>query len=188
MQAAAYGFNDIVDPAAALEQFLTKCIPEPNTGCWIWEKSLAKSGYGQTFVAGKVGTAHRASYILHKKTSIPDGLCVLHRCDNRWCVNPEHLFLGTHKDNADDMVSKGRNVYTRPSLRLTDEQVRDIRYSYPRETTKQLAVRHGVHQGTIQQLVRGSSRPEAGGPLVTGRKRGVQPEAPRDADGRLLPH
>lgn len=83
-------------------------------GCWI--KPGAENGRGYSVVkigsmadgSRRQGLAHRVAYQLFCG-DIPDGLCVLHRCDNRRCVNPDHLFLGTAKDNTEDMVAKGRN-------------------------------------------------------------------------------
>jgi len=77
--------------------------------CWLWEKSNSAKGYGQIRKNGKMTTAHRVAWELHNGP-IPDGMCVLHKCDEPICVNPNHLFLGTLKDNFDDAVAKGRIV------------------------------------------------------------------------------
>lgn len=94
-------------------------IPEPNSGCLLWLGAVAKGnkkrdGYGIITVGmrsergkNRVTMSHRASYEA-ANGPIPDGLSVCHRCDNSLCVNPEHLFLGTHQDNMGDMVRKGR--------------------------------------------------------------------------------
>lgn len=79
--------------------------------CWTWIGARDANGYGRLSLPGR-GTigAHRVSWELHRG-EIPDGLCVLHRCDNPPCVWPEHLFLGTHADNVADRIAKGRSRY-----------------------------------------------------------------------------
>jgi len=96
----------------ALDRFMAKVQPEPNTGCWLWDGALMNSGYGAFRFRGGTHTAHRVSWTLHRG-EIPEGdgyhgTCVLHRCDVRCCVNPDHLFLGTNEDNVHDMFAKGR--------------------------------------------------------------------------------
>ena len=87
--------------------FEARTMPEPNSGCLIWTGSLLSDGYGQIAVNGKMMRAHRFSWE-ESNGPIPEGIYVLHTCDNRVCVNPDHLFLGTQQDNMDDMVRKGR--------------------------------------------------------------------------------
>lgn len=81
--------------------------------CWLWTGSAGGFGYGQlhsgTKYNRKLLRTHRLSWEIHNG-KVPDGLCVLHKCDNPKCVNPDHLFLGTHKDNAQDCMKKGRFV------------------------------------------------------------------------------
>lgn len=80
------------------------------SGCWLWAGSLVPGhGYGSFNFKGSEQGAHRASYILHRGV-IPEGLFVLHKCDVKHCVNPEHLFLGTLRDNAEDRNRKGRQA------------------------------------------------------------------------------
>lgn len=88
------------------ENFFDRC-QKTDDGCWDWLGSLNQFGYGQVSWQGKSIGAHRAAHEV-AKGPIPEGLHVMHTCDNRKCVNPEHLFLGTRSDNMRDMVAKGR--------------------------------------------------------------------------------
>ena len=75
------------------------------TRCWIWKGSRLPSGYGKMRIGGRAGRdvgAHRISWEIHNGESISDNLCALHKCDNRWCVNPDHIYIGTHGDNMYD--------------------------------------------------------------------------------------
>ncbi len=76
-------------------------------GCWIWNRYVGRNGYGQVAVSHKTSMPHRVMYQAHNG-DIPSGLVVMHTCDNRLCVNPEHLSLGTQGDNVRDCVAKGR--------------------------------------------------------------------------------
>lgn len=95
------------------ERLLSLCIPEPNSGCWLWLGAIATSGYGRIGVGykneGTRGTdqAHRVAYKMFIGP-IPNGADVCHQCDNRICINPDHLFVGTRQDNVDDMMRKER--------------------------------------------------------------------------------
>lgn len=88
-------------------RFAQKYEVNPVTGCWEWQACTNNIGYGFIRDSGKMRTAHRVSYELFKGL-IPAGKIVCHTCDNPKCVNPDHLWIGTNKDNYDDMVRKGR--------------------------------------------------------------------------------
>lgn len=104
--ATCMGLSYRFTPEKRRQAFLSKVRMGP--GCWPWTGAVTSWGYGN-FKAeeGYIG-AHKAAWI-YANGDVPDGLCVLHRCDNRVCCNPEHLFLGTKVDNAQDAVRKGRN-------------------------------------------------------------------------------
>jgi len=106
-------------------------IPEPMSGCWLWEGRTVK-GYGVFGWDGSPTYAHRFSWTTYVG-EIPDGLCVLHRCDNTFCVNPEHLFLGDRPANNKDRHEKGRFARQQGSQhgrsKLTEDEARQIQKS-----------------------------------------------------------
>ena len=107
---------------APFRQLFDRSVVRTDT-CWLWIGAKQGGGYGTTRYRGRQMTAHRASYIEFCGL-IPVGLLVLHKCDVRHCVNPQHLFLGTHADNAQDCVAKGR--HPRARAKLTDSQVLEL--------------------------------------------------------------
>lgn len=88
---------------------------ENETGCWIWDGSADVYGRGKTAINNKLTTAPRAAWIRFVGP-IPASLHVLHKCDVPACINPEHLFLGTHLENVQDMIEKGRKYYRQPTM------------------------------------------------------------------------
>jgi hypothetical protein len=129
----------------------------PIAGCWLWLMSVGSHGYGQlNFPDKKPRLVHRLSYEQYVG-AIPDGLHVLHHCDVRSCCNPEHLFVGTAKDNMRDCMKKGRN--SAPPLganwKLTPAQRNDMVSRYRSgERADSLAAEYGVHHSRVYQLNR----------------------------------
>ena len=129
--------------------------------CWVWNAGIISSGYGIFYVYG-VGqtTAHRAAWEL-VKGPIPKGLFVLHKCDNKICVRPSHLFLGTPQDNTDDMIRKGRHkIDPRRGVengraKLNPTLAKEIRQKYPGKgySQERLAEEYGVSQKLISLVV-----------------------------------
>ena len=121
--------------------------------CWPWTLARHNHGYGQMGFRGKVWYAHRLAWRFTHGT-IPKGLHVLHRCDNRPCCNPDHLFLGTHRENLDDMVTKGRSPRgaSRWNARLTEAQVREI-LRRADERTSALGHEFGVARQTVRDII-----------------------------------
>lgn len=92
-------------------RLLSKAKLDKKTGCWVWVGAKINTGRGAVSVNGKIITAHRCAYTVFRGEI--GGLCVCHHCDNPLCINPEHLFLGTHLDNMRDMAAKGRKKKTK---------------------------------------------------------------------------
>jgi hypothetical protein len=116
------------------ERFLYHVSPEPNTGCWLWLGPEYAKGYGAFHFNAQVERAHRAAYRLW--IGEPNGF-VCHKCDVRFCVNPQHLYLGTHADNMRDMKTRNRaatglrsGAHTKPLRRTYGERNGQAKLSY----------------------------------------------------------
>lgn len=129
---------------------------ENENGCWVWSKSKDGRGYGM-FQAEKINwKAHRYSYAFYIGP-IPDGHFVCHKCDNPSCVNPDHLFIATHKLNMKDMVSKGRHSFGSKQVnsKLNELDVARIIILCEKGYTHiEIAKKYGVHQSTISRIIR----------------------------------
>lgn len=137
------------------ERFKSRAKPMPS-GCieWVGEKSVY--GYGvlreiRLATGSKVFMAHRVAWEL-TFGAIPKNVLVCHHCDNRSCVNPEHLFLGSHKDNTQDMVHKGRSASGEKhgNVKLTKQQALIIEHSVC--TNRTLSERYGISESQIRRI------------------------------------
>lgn len=143
----------------ALEKFQSKYEVMPN-GCWHW-KHPRSDGRANTFwYEGKVSSAYKVSYMIHKG---PIGDLWVDRCDNGLCVNPDHLFLGSPKENTQDMIQKGRQVRKQGEGRgkvakLTEVQVREIKSAAQSGVAgNRLAKQYGVHRRTVYDILDGKT-------------------------------
>lgn len=134
-----------------LTRFLAK-VRKSESGCWIWTAAVRADGYGN-FRGPSSYLAHRTAYELWVGP-IGDKL-VLHKCDNRLCVRPDHLFLGNNDDNSKDMVAKGRQARgeKQGSSQLTDEKVRAIQFALSLGIThNRIAAQHGICRSLVSMI------------------------------------
>ncbi len=136
-------------PSDEKQRFLEK-VKVVETGCHEWNAGIARTGYGKFYFRGRVSMgAHRAAYELFVGR-VPKGKHVLHKCDNRKCVNPKHLFIGTHQDNVADMDKKGRRaIKTKFTAADAQEILLMLQDRYSQEY---IAKKFGVDQTTISRV------------------------------------
>lgn len=138
-----------------LKERLAASSKSDASGCILWQQFL-KRGYGQIRVGGRTGRTARVHRVAWELANgpIPAGMSVLHRCDVRNCINPEHLFLGTQADNVADMVAKQRDRHPfgadHGRAKLTEQDVRDIRASAG--SHQDIADLYGVAQNTVTSI------------------------------------
>src|SRR4030095_412003 len=134
------------------EQFNQKWKQGDNS-CWLWIGAEREGGYGQLIFEGKRQQAHRVAWQLYRG-AIPEGLCVLHDCDTPNCVNPNHLHLGTVKDNAIEAVERGlwgdKAGESNGNARLTEDQIREIRGSP--DSYRAIAIRFGIGKSQVGNI------------------------------------
>lgn len=155
--------------ATGIQNFWNKV--DKSGDCWVWNGGLQSGGYGHFWCKGKDFIAHRFAWQI-SFGDIPKGLCVCHKCDNRKCVNPEHLWLGTPHDNTQDMLQKGRaatgekhHSHLHPEnvrrgekafkAKLTADIVREIRtlYATGNYSKSELGRKFGVGHKSIECLI-----------------------------------
>lgn len=142
------------------ERFWAKVDKRGPDECWEWGASRSSSGYGLFWAGSRLVAAHRFSWSL-VHGSVPGRLLICHHCDNRGCVNPNHLFLGTQRDNAQDRDRKGRREAPaggrNGQAKLAKEQVLGVRREYQRGDVyqRELAAKYGVSQCQISKIVLG---------------------------------
>jgi hypothetical protein len=141
------------------DRFMSHVCISDTTKCWEWTGHIAAKGYGYFRIDNKMVRTNRASYTIFTG-HIADGLWVLHHCDNRKCVNPDHLFLGTQHDNILDMEAKKRSRHlsgeSHGRAKLTAEQVAEIRKAHSDgQSIRSLGRQYGVAKTSIARIVHG---------------------------------
>lgn len=143
-------------------RILNGVVVDGDTGCWNWVGSPRKNGYCRTTFKRKAWYIHRMSYAVFVG-EIPAGMDVCHTCDNRRCCNPEHLFIGTRKENMGDAIKKGRlaNGFRLPQTKLTTDVVAEIvmlaaagtpykdiaaRFNICKQHAGHIAIKHGIRR------------------------------------------
>lgn len=144
---------------STVDRFWEKVVGRGGGGCWMWKGCIGTFGYGFMHIGNDTWPAHRVSWVIHFG-DIPKGLFVLHTCDIRNCVNPNHLWLGTYYDNLHDAMRKGRWVAANGervgTSKLVKEQVAKIRdlFSTGRFSKVELARRFNVTDVMVGNIVR----------------------------------
>jgi hypothetical protein len=144
------------------DRFWQKVAKSSPDQCWEWTAYVNADGYGWMRLAGESRPTHRVSAVLHKLIdSISSPMHVLHKCDNRKCCNPDHLFVGTNADNVADKVAKNRCGFSRQHgesngmAKLTNKQIGQVRGLYFAScfSQSQLAKQFGIKQPHISRIV-----------------------------------
>lgn len=142
-----------------LGERLEECIARDElTGCWIWIGNIGTNGYGRISVDNKLQSVHRVAYEFYRG-QIPPGLVLMHTCDVRCCINPDHLVPGTKLENTADMMAKGRNKWwsrpgaSNPAAKVSEDVVRHIRAWTM--TAEAYAEMYGLNRTTVSRIRNG---------------------------------
>ena len=149
--------------ADADRRFLEGFQPGPESECWLWRKPLNGDGYGYVWDGGKQQRAHRYSYGFHCGP-VPEGLNVLHTCDRRDCVNPNHLYPGTQKDNVRDAVDRGRwprGKGSNPRKFSERDAVVALGMRLLGRKLREIADAHGCSRAAVTYCLAGKTWPDA---------------------------
>lgn len=131
----------------------------PFSGCWIWTGSLVKTGYGQLTFKGKHKSAHKASYEAFNG-EVPDGMWVLHKCDVRACVNPNHLYAGTPIDNRRDMLERSdwAHPYAKNTHCQAGHEYTDGSYRIAKDGSRACRVCHREYKRAYRAAAKGDKK------------------------------
>jgi hypothetical protein len=149
--------------AYTLKEMKARVHIDPVAGCWNWLLSLNMHGYGQASHKGQRWSSHRLMFqLMHPRMSLV-GKTICHHCDNRACINPEHLYAGTPMTNMHDMISRGRAVYpggprgeAHKNAKLNSDKIREIRARHASgEGYRKLGKAFGVDRTTIKRIIQG---------------------------------
>ena len=156
-------YNNATDEEllAQIKLVFDKYVIKNDDYCWGWSGLISNKGYSSINIRGAKTGAHRASWMIHNG-HIPDGIFVCHRCNNRSCTNPNHLFLGTHQDNMDDMIKKGRTKILRgedcPWTNLDNKTVSRIKADLKKNIPNKYIIKiYGISKGVLDKIKSGKS-------------------------------
>jgi hypothetical protein len=151
-----YGFSGLPTTVGDKEYILLRIEHDPNGGCWLWSGRIGSHGYGAASGQRCHKDAHRLSYSAFKG-EIPTGLHVLHKCDVRCCVNPDHLFVGTQSDNMRDMHAKGRGRGSmKPRWNRIPDDIRAGVLASTGQTKAEIARRFGIAGASVRAILKGA--------------------------------
>lgn len=155
---SAFNFADGEDAIESRQTFMfdffARTADQSPNRCWEWTGAVTSTtGYGRLVRDGKGIDTHRVSWML-THGDIPEGMDICHTCDNRRCINPAHLFLGTRSDNMRDAREKGR-IFGQKLTRSDVDQIKSMRAAGM--TQRQIAQIHGVSRSTVGDIMRGKS-------------------------------